>query len=94
MEYQMKNLPKIGELVVVNDLSDATMWRVVELQGKFGVGLIDSGIEDRVPKQKVQWMDKCYLSYPTKKQQRYQEAVKKCSEMDKWAKAFAAEILS
>jgi len=93
MEYQMKTLPKVGEIVVVNDLSDATMWRVVELQGKFGVGLIDSGIENCVPEQKVQWMDKSYLSYPTKKQQRYQEAVKRCKEMDQWAKSFGTEIL-
>ena len=93
-EVLMKNLPKIGELVVVNDLPDATMWRVVELQGKFGVGLIDSGIENKVPNQTVQWMDRCYVSYPNKKQQRYQKAVKQCDDMDKWAKAFAAEIMS
>jgi len=90
----MKTLPKVGEIVVVNNLSDATMWRVVELQGRFGVGLIDSGIEDRVPKQKVQWMDKSYLLYPTKQQLRYQEAVKRCNEMDQWAKSFATEILN
>ena len=61
----MKNLPKIGELVVVNNLSDATLYRVVETQGKFGVGLIDSTYTG---KQSTQWIDICYLQQPTKQQ--------------------------
>jgi hypothetical protein len=58
----------VGQLVVVNDLPDATLYRVVELAGKFGVGLIDSGIEKTRPNQKVQWIDKCYLENPSEKQ--------------------------
>ena len=90
----MKTLPSVGELVVVNNLSDAVFYRVVTTDGKFGVGLIDSTIEKQVINQPVQWLDVCYLKYPTKKQLRYQEAVKKCNEMDKWAKSFAAEIMA
>ena len=89
----MKNLPKIGELVVVNDTPDAILWRVVETDGKFGVGLIDTTIEEIVVKQPTQWMDVGMVKYPNKKQQRYQEAVKVCNDMDKWAKAFATEIM-
>ena len=48
----------VGQLVVVNDLPDATLYRVVELAGKFNVGLIDSGIEKIHPNQRVQWIDK------------------------------------
>ena len=58
----------VGQLVVVNDLPDATLYRVVELAGKFGVGLIDSGIEKKYPNQKVQWIDKSCLKNPTEKQ--------------------------
>ena len=58
----------VGQLVVVNDLPDATLYRVVELAGKFGVGLIDSGIEKKYPNQKIQWIDKCYLENPSEKQ--------------------------
>ena len=64
----MKNLPKIGELVVVNDLPDATLYRVVETHGKFHVGLIDSTIEDKYPNQKVQWIDVDCLQRPSKQQ--------------------------
>ena len=60
----MKTLPKVGELVVVNDLPDATLYRVVETDGKFGVGLIDSTIEDKVPNQAVQWIDVGVIKYP------------------------------
>lgn len=58
----------VGQLVVVNDLPDATLYRVVELAGKFGVGLIDSGIEKTRPNQKVHWGDKRYLENPSEKQ--------------------------
>jgi len=60
----MKNLPKIGELVVVNDLPDATLYRVVDTDGKFGVGLIDSTIEKKVPNQATQWIDVGVVKYP------------------------------
>ena len=60
----MKNLPKIGELVVVNDLPDATLYRVVDLNGKFSVGLIDSTIEKTVPNQATQWIDVGVVKYP------------------------------
>lgn len=60
----MKTLPAIGALVVVNDLPDATLYRVVETNGKFNVGLIDSTIEKKVPNQSVQWIDKDRVKYP------------------------------
>jgi len=58
----------VGQLVVVNDLPDATLYRVAELAGKFNVGLIDSGIEKKYPNQRVQWIDKSCLQNPTDKQ--------------------------
>lgn len=64
----MKTLPVIGSLVVVNDLPDAIFFRVVETNGKFGVGLIDATIEKRIPKQVVQWIDISCIKYPTKVQ--------------------------
>lgn len=60
----MKTLPVIGSIVVVNDLPDATFYRVVETDGKFGVGLIDSTIEKQVPNQAVQWIDVGAVKYP------------------------------
>jgi hypothetical protein len=60
----MKTLPKVGELVVVNKLPDATLYRVVDTDGKFGVGLIDSTIEKQVPNQAVQWIDVGVVYYP------------------------------
>ena len=53
----MKHLPVVGSLVVVNNLPDATFYKVVETDGKFGVGLIDSTIEKQVPNQSIQWID-------------------------------------
>jgi hypothetical protein len=53
----MKTLPIVGNLVVVNNLPDATLYRVVKTDGKFGVGLIDSTIEKQVPNQAIQWID-------------------------------------
>jgi hypothetical protein len=58
----------VGQLVVVNDLPDATLYRVVELSGKFNVGLIDSSIEKIRPNQRVQWIDKGCLENPSEKQ--------------------------
>ena len=58
----------VGQLVVVNDLPDATLYRVVELAGKFNVGLIDSGIEKIHPNHRVQWIDKSCLEAPTQTQ--------------------------
>ena len=43
----MKNNYAVGDLVVVNDLDDATLWRIVDTQGKFGIGLIDATIEKK-----------------------------------------------
>lgn len=60
----MKTLPKCGELVVVNDLPDATLYRVVATDGKFGVGLIDSTIEKQFPNQATQWIDVSLVKYP------------------------------
>ena len=59
---------KVGQLVVVNNLPDATLYRVVDTDGKFGVGLIDSTIEKTRPNQTVQWIDICCLEKPTKQQ--------------------------
>jgi hypothetical protein len=61
----MKHLPVVGSIVVVNDLPDATFYRVVETDGKFGVGLIDSTIEKQYPNQKVQWIDRGAVKFPT-----------------------------
>ncbi len=60
----MKTLPVIGSLVVVNDLPNATLYRVVAIDGKFGVGLIDSTIEKQVPNQATQWIDVSLVKYP------------------------------
>jgi hypothetical protein len=60
----MKTLPNVGEIVVVNNLPDATHYRVVETNGKFNVGLIDSTIEKKVPNQSVQWIDRDMIKYP------------------------------
>jgi len=64
----MKTLPVVGSIVVVNDLPDATFYRVVETDGKFGVGLIDTTIEKTVPNQAVQWIDVGVVKYPTTSQ--------------------------
>jgi hypothetical protein len=61
----MKTLPVVGAIVVVNNLPDATFYRVVKTDGKFGVGLIDSTIEKQVPNQVVQWIDVGAVKYPT-----------------------------
>jgi hypothetical protein len=61
----MKNLPAVGTLVVVNNLPDATYYKVVATNGKFNVGLIDSTIEKQVPNQAVQWIDVGLVKYPT-----------------------------
>jgi hypothetical protein len=60
----MKTLPNVGDLVVVNDLPDATLYRVVETRGKFWVGLIDSTIEKQYPNQVVQSSDRDMIQYP------------------------------
>ena len=64
----MKHLPAVGTLVVVNNLPDATYYRVVETDGKFGVGLIDSTIEKQIPNQAVQWIDVELIKLPTTSQ--------------------------
>ena len=64
----MKNLPAVGTLVVVNNLPDATYYKVVATDGKFNVGLIDSTIEKQVPNQTVQWIDVGLVKYPTTSQ--------------------------
>jgi hypothetical protein len=64
----MKRLPVVGSIVVVNDLPDATYYRVVETDGKFGVGLIDTTIEKTVPNQTVQWIDVGLIKFPTTSQ--------------------------
>jgi hypothetical protein len=61
----MKNLPAVGTLVVVNNLPDATYYKVVATDGKFNVGLIDSTIEKQVPNQAVQWIDVGLVKLPT-----------------------------
>lgn len=64
----MKNNYAVGDLVVVNDLDDATLWRIVDTQGKFGIGLIDATIEKQIPNQQVQWIDISALKKPNAKQ--------------------------
>lgn len=64
----MKNNYAVGDLVVVNDLDDATLWRIVDTQGKFGIGLIDATIEKQIPNQQVQWIDVSALKKPNTKQ--------------------------
>ena len=66
----MKTLPNVGDLVVVNNLPDATHYRVVETSGKYWVGLIDSTIEKQYPNQVVQRCGRDMIQYPTKKQLR------------------------
>ena len=65
----MNRLPNINDLVVMNTLPDAIPYRVVELSGNFGVGLIDSTIEHIYPHpfQSVQWVDRCYIEKVIKK---------------------------
>ena len=64
----MKSNYAVGDLVVVNNLDDATLWRIVETQGKFGIGLIDATIEKQIPNQQVQWIDVTTLKKPNAKQ--------------------------
>ena len=64
----MKHLPVVSSIVVVNNLPDATFYKVVETDGKFGVGLIDSTIEKQVPNQAIQWIDVGSVKFPTKAQ--------------------------
>lgn len=58
----------VGDLVVVNNLPDATLYRVVDTDGKFGVGLIDATTENQRPNQRVQWIDVDCLEKPTRQQ--------------------------
>jgi len=60
----MKSKFAVGDLVVVNNLEDATLWRIVDKQGSFGIGLIDATIEKTVPNQQVQWIDIGSLKKP------------------------------
>lgn len=64
----MKSKFAIGDLVVVNNLEDATLWRIVDKKGNFGVGLIDATIEKKIPNQQVQWIDISVLKKPNTKQ--------------------------
>lgn len=64
----MKSKYAIGDLVVVNNSDDAVLWRIVDTQGKFGIGLIDATIEKTVPNQQVQWIDIGAIKKPNNKQ--------------------------
>jgi len=66
----MNKLPDVAQLVVVNHLPDATMFRVVAHQGASGVGLIDATRERPGRTQATQWIDKCYLEWPSPQQRR------------------------
>lgn len=52
------------DLVVMNHLEDATMFRVKELDG-FKVGLINAEIEDKHPNQAIQYTDKSLCMMPS-----------------------------
>ena len=60
----MKKMPAVFDLVVMNHEVDATIYRVKEL-GQREVGLIDATIEDKRPKQAVQWVDMSLVQQPT-----------------------------
>lgn len=55
---------RIGELVVVNKLPDATLYRVKDVGDRM-IGVIDSEIEEQRPNQTVQWLDATCFRRPT-----------------------------
>lgn len=63
----MKKTPKKYDTVCMNGNPDATVFRVVEVDG-FNVGLIDATIEDKHPNQAVQWMDRGLMEPATRAQ--------------------------
>ena len=59
---------KVGQLVVVNNLPDATLYRVVEKVGKFGVGVVDDEMTSKGYSVATQYCDISILQKPTQRQ--------------------------
>jgi hypothetical protein len=53
--------PKVGELTVVSHSRDATMYRIMGVEG-FNVGVIDAGVTSP---QVTQWYDRGIFLVPT-----------------------------
>jgi len=53
----MKTAPKINSLVVFNHELDAAVFRVKEVQGTM-IGVVDRSLEDWMPNQALQWVDR------------------------------------
>ena len=64
----MKSLPNIGDLVVVNNFPDATLYRVVEIVGKFGLGVVDDAMQRKGFSVATQYCDVSIVQKPTKNQ--------------------------
>jgi len=60
----MKKTPKKYDTVCMNGNSDATVFRVVDVDGR-RIGLIDATIEDKRPNQTVQWVDRSLMEPAT-----------------------------
>jgi len=58
----MKTAPKINSLVVFNHEPDAAVFRVKEVRGTM-IGVVDRSLEDWIPNQAVQWIDRS-LAHP------------------------------
>lgn len=61
-----KKINKLDLVCLRNELG-ATIYRVVEISDK-EVGLIDATIEDRVSKQRVNWVDVSLVMTPSREQ--------------------------
>lgn len=55
---------QIGELVVVNDLPDATLWKIIAIENPFGLIVKDNAN----PQNMAQRIDKSCAKRPTAKQ--------------------------
>lgn len=64
----MKTMPRVYDLVVLSQDSNATLYRVRELGESKLVGVIDTSIEDSRPNQRIQWLDVSTLMTPTNAQ--------------------------
>jgi hypothetical protein len=60
----MMRAPKIHSLVVFNHTLEATLFRIVKMDG-YRIGVIDTTIEDSHPNQAIQWVDRSMLLGPS-----------------------------
>jgi hypothetical protein len=56
--------PQLNALVVFNHQPDATLFRIKTIAG-YRIGVIDISLEDSVPNQAMQWVDRSMLLMPS-----------------------------